>query len=197
MGNPAKTDFDIHPFLKDRYSPRAFLDKPIDLSSLRTIFEAARWSPSRSNEQEWSFLVGIRNIGTAFERILSILTEKNQRWARFASVLSIVCGRELSADGVTRNSWFAYDCGQSVAHLTFQAVAEGVFVHQMAGFDARKTIEEFNVPRNIVPLTAIAMGYPADPSTLPPDLASRETGPRTRRPQTEFIFGEAWGKALE
>ena len=93
--------------------------------------------------------------------------------------------------------WHAYDCGQSAAHLTFQAAAEGVMVHQMAGFEPEKAVSEFSIPQGFVPLTAIAIGYASDASLLPPDLAERETAPRVRRPQKEFVFGGTWGKALE
>ena len=113
MPNPAQTDFDIHPFLADRYSPRAFLDKPVGMAVLRRIFEAARWSPSCRNDQEWFYLAGIRNKGAAFARVLSVLTPKNQEWASHAAVLMILCGRSAFADGTTPNKWHAYDCGQS------------------------------------------------------------------------------------
>lgn len=197
MPNPAKTDFEIHPFLANRYSPRAFLDKPIEMSGLRRIFEAARWSPSRSNEQEWYYIVGIRNLGPDFDRICSVLTPNNQTWASKAAVLMILCGRIASSVGSTPNKWHAYDCGQSAAHLTFQAAAQGISVHQMAGFDPDKARTEFSVPEGFVPLTAVAIGYAGDASMLPETLAKRETAERTRRPQKDFVFGGTWGESLE
>jgi nitroreductase len=197
MPNPASSDFDLHPLLRNRFSPRAFLDKSIDRSVLRRIFEAARWSPSCRNDQEWFYIVGIRNEGPDFGRICSILTPKNQEWASRAAVLMILCGRVTFADGTTPNKWHAYDCGQSAAHLTFQAASEGVSVHQMAGFDAQKAISDLSIPQGFVPISAIAMGYEGDVSQLPADFAEREKAPRARRPQKEFVFGGTWGKALE
>jgi nitroreductase len=197
MPNPAKTDFEIHPLLANRYSPRAFLDKPIEMNSLNRIFEAARWSPSRSNEQEWFYLVGIRNHGSDFDRICSLLTSNNQTWASKAAVLMILCGRIASSGGATPNKWYAYDCGQSAAHLTFQAAAEGISVHQMAGFDPDKAKVDLSIPEGFVPLTAVAMGYAGDASLLPEALAKREIAERTRRSQREFVFVGTWGKALE
>jgi hypothetical protein len=81
--------------------------------------------------------------------------------------------------------------------MTFQAAAEGISVHQMAGFDPDKTRTEFSVPEGFVPLTAVAIGCAADASMLPEALAKRETSERTRRPQKEFVFGGTWGKPLE
>jgi nitroreductase len=197
MPNPAKTDYDIHPLLASRYSPRAFLDKPIDPGALKRIFEAARWAPSCNNDQEWFYIVGVRGRGADFDRIVSVLRPNNQTWASTASVLMIVCGRTTFSGGTNPNRYHAYDCGQSAAHLTFQAAAEGVSVHQMAGFDPEKAVAELAIPEGFVPLTAVAMGYAGDASLLPEALAKRETAPRTRRPQTEFVFGGTWGKALE
>ena len=197
MPNPAKTGFEIHPLLANRYSPRAFLDKPINFAVLKRIFEAARWSPSCNNDQEWFYIVGIRNQGPDFDRICSALTPNNQTWASKAAALMIVCGRTAFTGGATPNKWHAYDCDQSDAHLTFQAAAEGVSVHQMAGFDPDKARTEFSVPEGFVPLTAIAIGYAGDASMLPEALAKRETAERTRRPRWEFVFGGTWGKALE
>ncbi|HUI92841.1 MAG TPA: nitroreductase family protein [Chitinivibrionales bacterium] len=197
MPNPAKTDFGIHPLLKNRYSPRSFLDKSIAPDTLRRIFEAARWSPSCNNDQEWFYIVGIRGQGPDFDRIVSVLRPNNQTWASKASVLMIVCGRTTFTGGTTPNKYHAYDSGQSAAHLTFQAASEGVSVHQMAGFDPDKTRTEFSVPDGFVPLTAVAMGYAGDASMLPEALAKRETAERTRRPQKEFVFGGTWGKPLD
>jgi nitroreductase len=197
MPNPAKTDFEILPLLTNRYSPRAFLDKPIGPAVLKRIFEAARWSPSCNNDQEWFYLLGIRNQGPDFDRICSVLTPNNQTWASKAAVLMIVCGRTTFTGGTTPNKWHAYDCGQSAAHLTFQAASEGVSVHQMAGFDAQKAVAELSIPDRFTPLTAIVMGYAGDASQLPPKLAERETAPRVRRPQKDFVFAGTWGKPLE
>jgi nitroreductase len=196
MPNPAKTDFAIHPLLQTRYSPRAFLDKPVPEDVLRRMFEAARWSPSCNNDQEWFYIVGRRNQGPDFDKVCSVLKEGNRRWACKAAVLAIICGRTTFGTGTAQNKWHAYDCGQSAAHLTFQAAAEGIMVHQMAGFEPEKSITEFSIPQGFVPLTAVAMGYAGDASLLPADIAAREVAERTRRPQSQFVFGADWGKPL-
>jgi nitroreductase len=197
MPHPAKTDFDINPLLKERYSPRAFLDKPVDSAVIKRIFEAARWSPSCNNDQEWFFIVGAKNKGPDFERIVSILLPGNQVWASKAALLIIACGRTVFSGTTMQNKWYAYDCGQSAAHLTFQAEAEGVSLHQMAGFDAEKTITEFSIPKEFAPLTVIAMGYAGNASQLPENFAQRETAERQRKPQKDFVFGGIWGKTFE
>ncbi len=58
MHKPATTDFPIHDLIRHRWSPRAFSDKPVEPAILASLFEAARWAPSSSNEQPWAYLVG-------------------------------------------------------------------------------------------------------------------------------------------
>lgn len=187
-------DVPLCPLLAGRYSPRAFAGRPVEKEKLRRIFEAARWSASCMNEQPWRFIVGQKGIGDdTFERILHVLNEPNQRWARHAPVLVLVCAATMFSSGGKPNKWHMYDAGQAAAHMTVQAMHEGIFLHQMAGFDAEKAKEEFSIPPEIAPASAIAMGYAGDAAKLPEDLRKRERQPRTRRSIHEILFSGAWG----
>jgi nitroreductase len=183
----------LHPLLAKRYSPRAFENRAIEPEKLARIFEAARWSASCNNEQPWRFIVGQKGEGDTFERILGVLTENNQRWTKNAPVLMIVCSASLFSANGKPNKWHLYDAGQAAVHLTIQALHEGIYVHQMAGFDPQKAIEAFSIPSDIIPASAIAMGYLGDIASLPEDLQKREHQPRSRKPLNEMVFSGAWG----
>lgn len=45
MQKPTLNDVPISEVLRQRYSPYAFADKPVDPAALASLFEAARWSP--------------------------------------------------------------------------------------------------------------------------------------------------------
>jgi nitroreductase len=186
-------DFPLCPLLAGRYSPRAFADREIEKEKLRRIFEAARWSASCFNEQPWRFFVGQKGSGDTFERILHVLTETNQRWAGRAPVLVLLCATTTFTVSGKPNKWHLYDAGQAAVHMTVQAMHEGIYLHQMAGFDAEKARTEFSIPQNAVPASAIAMGYPGKADTLPEDLRQRELQPRTRKPINEMLFSGSWG----
>src|SRR5947207_4566718 len=96
MHKPAPSDFPVHELIRERWSPRAFADKPIPQDVLRSIFEAARWAPSSSNEQPWAYLVATRGDKNSFERMLSVLVEFNANWARSAPVLAIAVAKLTS-----------------------------------------------------------------------------------------------------
>ena len=193
MNREANTIYDIHPLLKKRWSPRAFSEKPIENEKLQRMFEAARWSPSASNEQPWAYILGKKGDET-FNKIMSSLVEFNQIWCQFAPVLVVGCAKKDVVKGEGENLYRMYDIGQSVAHLTFQAASEGLYVHQMAGFDAEKTNELFDIPTNFEAVSVLAIGYMGDPKILHPKLEKLEYSDRERKPFKKFVFSGNFGK---
>ena len=193
MHNPAKTDYPVHDLIQNRWSPRAFSDNPVSPETLRSLFEAARWAPSSSNEQPWAFIVGTKDDLETHSKILSTLVEFNQGWAKHAPVLAIAVSQMEFARNKTPNRNAFYDTGAAVAHLTAEATSRGLFVHQMAGFDPQKAIEVFHIPKGWEPIAAFAIGYPGDPNALPDKLRERELAPRSRKPISEFVMSSDWG----
>ena len=192
----AKTVYPVNDLSKIRWSPRAFDDKPVEKGKIRSILEAARWSPSAGNEQPWRFMIGFRNDET-WKKIFETLDESNKVWVKPVPVLLLSIGKKVLSRRNTPYAHFQYDTGQSVAHLTFEATNQGLYVHQMAGFDPEKAIREFNIPADHQPLTAIALGYITDPSSLPPDLKERELAERKRKNFDEFVFSGTFGQKTD
>jgi nitroreductase len=193
MHNPAKTDYPVHDLIQNRWSPRAFSDNPVSPETLRSLFEAARWAPSSSNEQPWAFIVGTKDDLETHSKILSTLVEFNQGWAKHAPVLAIAVSQMEFARNKTPNRNAFYDTGAAVADLTAEATSRGLFVHQMAGFDPQKAIEVFHIPKGWEPIAVFAIGYPGDPNALPDKLRERELAPRSRKPISEFVMSSDWG----
>ena len=195
MQKPAPAAHTIHALLHHRWSPRAFSDKPIPADVLRSLFEAARWAPSSNNEQPWAFLVSTREDAENHARMLSTLVEFNQAWAKHAPVLAIAVS-ELNFERTgkpNRNAF--YDTGAAVANLSAEATSRGLFVHQMAGFDAHRVIELFGIPSGWEPIAAFVIGHPGDPESLPEPLRQREAAPRERKPLESIVMGSHWGKS--
>jgi nitroreductase len=195
MEKKAKTDHQIHPLLSSRWSPRAFSSQPVESEKLQRLFEAARWSPSASNEQPWSFIVGVSGDET-YNMIYDSLVEFNQLWAKTAPVLVVAVGRKTSVKSDKLNTWYGYDLGQSVAHLTIQAIYEGLYVHQMGGFDAEKISSLLQIPEDHEALAVFTIGYMGDYSVLHPNLQKLELAERQRKRQDEFVFTRKFGHKL-
>lgn len=194
INKQAVTNEEIYPVLKNRWSPRAFSDIAVENSKIVRMFEAAQWSPSASNEQPWRFIIGLKGDET-YNKIYDTLVEFNQLWAITAPILILNCGRTMSLKNAGKpNTHYLYDAGQAAAHLTFQASSDGLFVHQMAGFDAEKAAEAFMLPTDFVAVTVIAVGYIGDPEVLHPNLKKMEYTKRERRDLSQTVFSGNFGE---
>ena len=193
MKKPAPSDFPVHELIRERWSPRAFADKPVPKDVLRSIFEAARWAPSSFNEQPWAYIVATKDDKENFEKMLSALVDFNVQWAKSAPVLALAVAKLAFANNNALNRNAQYDTGAATALLSVEATARGLAVHQMAGFDAEKARKVFEIPKGWEPLAALAIGYPGDPASLPAPLKDREMAPRTRKPIAEFVMSGQWG----
>jgi nitroreductase len=180
MEKPAPTERPIAPLLARRWSARAFdPNKPVDPELMMRLFEAARWAPSCFNEQPWRYLWF--ESADALEKARGCLTPGNA-WAKSAPVLLLSIARESFRKNGKPNRWAQHDVGAASVSLALEAAELGLYVHQMAGYDADKTRELFGIAPGETPLAMIAVGWPGDPATLPEEKRAAESGPRKRDP---------------
>lgn len=187
MTKKAKSNFPINGLSENRWSPRAFASKTVEKEKIQSIFEAARWSASAFNAQPWRFLVAYSGDEN-FQKIFNTLVEFNQIWAGKAPVLILNCF-EMNHNGRINQS-AQYDLGQAVAHYSLEAMNQGLYVHQMTGFDAIKANEAFDFGENIRVFSITALGYLGDPGSLPADMKKMEVSDRMRMHQSEFLLNE-------
>lgn len=183
----AGIEAELHPLLARRWSPRGF-DAAHELgdAELAALLEAARWAPSAANTQPWRFVVARRGE-PVYERLVALLAPGNALWAPVASALILVAAATRNEAGEPQ-PWARYDAGQAAAHLTVQAGALGLSVHQMGGFDAAAAVTEFGLPEGVEPQAVIAVGRLDRDAVLPEALAAREVAPRVRRPLDELVL---------
>lgn len=188
----------IHDLLAQRWSPRVY-DPAHTLTGdeLRTILEAARWTPSAGNSQPWAFLAGLRGDAT-HAAFVPLLSRGNAFWAPRASALLLSLHQVAPEPGsdFPFSDYAAYDLGQAAAHLTVQAQSMGLHVHQFAGFDHEAAADAFAVPEHWKVTTGIAIGRLAPPESIEadePSLADRERRLRERKPLEEMVFAGRFG----
>jgi nitroreductase len=186
-----RSELAIHPLLGERYSPRAFSDRDVTEEELVLLMEAARWAPSSRNEQPWRFLV-TRRGGEGHHGLLDSLNPGNARWAEHAPVLVLVLANALFQRDGSPNLHAWHDTGLAVSQLTVQAMALGMGVRQLAGFDADKARSAFGIPSEFDAVSVLAIGYPGDPHTLPEDLREREMQRSPRKPLGEIVHRGAF-----
>lgn len=191
MEKPAESQYPIHDLLRQRWSARAFDDRPIELEKLRSLFEAARWAPSLDNGQPWRFLVAAKDEKAEYERLFNCLIERNQKSAYRAPVL-ILSVAQLQFDDGLPNHHALHDTGMAVENLVVQAAALGLVAYQMAGFRINQARADCRIPESYEPVAMIAVGYPGDPA-LPSDrLRAQEPLVRARKPLTELVYAATW-----
>ena len=193
MSKEASTDHPIHELIRQRWSPYGFDDREVSQQDIDSLLEAARWAPSSYNEQPWSFVLATRDDNERFEQMLSCLVDANQAWAKSAPVLLLCCTSLTFSRNGKPNAAATHDLGLAAGNICLEATARGLSVHQMIGIHADKAREVFAVPDGVQPLTAIAIGYAADPSKLSAELKERDVAPRQRKSLSEFVFSGKWG----
>ncbi len=194
MKKPAAAGHPINELIRERWSPRAFLDKPVEPEKLLSILEAARWAPSSSNGQPWSFLVARKEEPEEFAKMLGCLVEANQAWAKAAPVLMISVAKRIFENNGKPNRCAIHDVGLASESMVLQAVALALAAHGMAGIELDKIREEYALPADCEPVAAWAIGYAGEPEMLEGPLREREVAPRERKELAEFVFGAEWGK---
>ena len=189
----ASTDYPIHEFLAERWSPYAFQNRPVSEVDLRSLFEAARWAASSYNEQPWSYIVATKDNPEHFQQLLSCLVEGNQVWAKDAPVLALGIVSLKFARNNEDNRAAIHDLGTATGNLVVEATARGICVHQMIGILPDKARSLFNIPEGSEAWTGMAIGYQGDPMTLPDALKERDLMPRQRKALEQFVFSGKWG----
>jgi nitroreductase len=184
---PAPTDLPIVEALRERWSPYAFSDRPVEDDKIQTLFEAARWAPSSFNEQPWRYVYATKTDGEARERLESLLLPGNA-WAKNAFLLAVSFAKKTFTYNGKENRHALHDTGAASAYLAAQCPSLGLVAHQMAGFKVDEAASVLGVPADFVPGSMIAVGYPGNPRDLDPKLQERENAPRERKSQKEFVF---------
>ena len=182
----ATTTTALHPLLARRWSPRGFDPAQVlTPDDLVPLLEAARWAPSSGNTQPARFAV-LHRGDALHPQLVQALNRGNRTWAVRAAALLVAVGLTEDVDGKPYRSW-QHDTGQAVAHLSLQAVAEGLHTHQMGGFDKDATAALLgltDVQRAVVVVAVGALGGPA----LDEALAAREVAERVRHPLDELLL---------
>lgn len=180
-GTIRKPDARVHPQFVNRWSSRAFSERPVSQALLDSVFEAARWAPSASNAQPALFIYA--DTAEDLKRFRPLLRDSNRRWADRAPVLAFVFAKKAHQGNANRCATF--DAGAAWMSLALQAHELGLNVRAMGGIHRELVHLELGVPTDDYEVACgLAIGYRGDPSLLPAELQKKEL-PNTRRPLAE------------
>jgi len=184
--NERTPDAQVDSQFPDRWSPRAFSSEPLSEATIKSLLEAARWAPSSSNEQPWTYVYATTDEQRA--RFVPILDKFNQIWAQHAPMLAFVMTRRMMTKSGKPNRHAQFDAGSSWLSLALEARKLGLYAHAMAGFDVDMAHEVLNAPRDVYEImAAIAIGKYGDANQLD-DYNRKREKPSARKPVAEFAF---------
>ena len=194
----AQTSKPIHDLLARRWSPRAFdPNRPVSRDQLRTLLEAGRWAPSCNGDEPWRYLIWDKGRDPAgWQKAFECLSENNKKWVKNVPLLMLSCaGSTFEATGKP-NRWTQHDTGAASVSMALQAVAMGLIIHQMGGWDVEKARAAFAIPPEYTPMAMIAVGYQASPDILDDETKAKELRPRARKSVAERFYEGGWGKGI-
>jgi nitroreductase len=194
--NWARTDHPISEIISKRWSARAFSSKPVELSKLLSILEAARWAPSSRNEQPWRYIVFTSDNPEMLKNAQSVLKEINEYAKRAPILICAVAKKTYSENGDPSRLYF-HDLGAANENMFLETFNQGLIMHEMGGFDVQKAREIFNIPDDYEVGIMIAIGYQDSHLVLPARLRHKAFTPRIRKALSEIVFMERFGNGIK
>ncbi len=158
--------------IRERRTVRSFKPDKVPRELLTKVLDAARWSPSGSNAQEWRFIV-VTN-----ERVVKALRMFSPGWLNNAPAVIAVCvDREWAyrkAGELGRDRMYLIDIGIAIQTIALAAHALGLGTNIMLSFSPEAVKEILNPPPNWEVVALIAIGYPERIPKAPPRLPLEE-----------------------
>lgn len=181
MANP------VVDLLNKRHARRSIATDKLPQNIVDDLIEAARMTPSCFNNQPWRFL--FLQSPEALAKGHELLSEGNRPWAERAPLLIIAYSRiEDDCALPDGREYHQFDLGMAVMDVMLAATHHDLVARPMAGFDATKAKQVFNLADDQQPLVMIAVGFPADDVDHLPEYAKQlHLVPRERKDAAEIV----------
>lgn len=181
-----QADYKINDFFIKRWSSRAMSGQEISDTELKSLFEAARWTPSAHNAQPWRFIYAKRNT-PHWKTFFGLLEPFNQSWCNNVAVFIVVISKKNFEHSKEPSKTHSFDTGAACENLALQGSLNGLTIRAIAGFNHEKTRIELRVPEAFKIEIMIALGRPGKMEDLPYELQKKEF-PSDRKKVEEIIF---------
>jgi nitroreductase len=147
--------------LFSRRSVRRYTDQPVTAETVQDLLEAAMAAPSACAKDPWEFIV-LQDAGLR-AKVASFLP--NGPMLATAPMGFVVCG-DLDRAHSGELSYLLQDCSAAIQNLLLAAHALGLGAVWLGVHPRQDRIdalrELFGLPQNILPVSGIAVGYPAE-----------------------------------
>ena len=164
--------------IKGRFSVRKYQSQPVNDSELQKVLEAARFSQSAKNLQDWRFIV-VRD--RAMKNRLATAA-KGQSFVAEAPVVIACCGTGVDYVMTCGQHSYPIDVAIAMENMALTAHELGLGTCWLGAFYEEQVKELLKVPEDDVRVVGLlTLGYPA----------VQAPGKR-RKPLDEIVCYEAW-----
>ncbi|MBO7137301.1 MAG: nitroreductase family protein [Bacteroidaceae bacterium] len=162
--------------IRNRYSCRGYLDKPVEEEKIAYLKECMRMAPSAVNRQPWKFRIVRSQEGR--EKLQSCYSRSWFNEAPLYVLASVLHEQEwVRTDSKPHGN---IDVAIAVEHLCLAATEQGLGSCWVCNFDAQRCHELFQMPDAEEPVVIIPIGY----------ASSTEVPPKMRKVSQEVFFEE-------
>lgn len=142
-----------------RRSIRRYTGEKVADEAVQKLLRAAMAAPSAHNQQPWELIV-IRNKET-FTRIMEIHPYSTP--LKEADLAIVVCGNTAREIG---KGYWVQDCSAATQNILLEAQHLGLGAVWLGVYPREDRVnglkELLNLPEGVIPLSIIAIGYPAE-----------------------------------
>ncbi|HON89694.1 MAG TPA: nitroreductase family protein [Spirochaetia bacterium] len=178
--------------ITSRRAARALAPDPIPEEDIEEIVLAGTLAPSCYNNQPWRIIAVTE--ATMLENVREALAPGNA-WAKKAPLILVLATRPCDDCRLDEGRDYAhFDLGLCAMNIMLQATHLGYVAHPIAGFTPKKVRQKLSIPLDYDIVTLIIIGKKGTPDNLEPWQQAAETAPRERKPISEVVFYNTWGK---
>jgi len=150
---------DVSAAVRQRSSVRSYKAMDVEEDKLKKILEAARFSPSASNRQEWKFIV-VKNKETKRKLAKAAF---GQSFIGEAPVVIVACGTESKSFMACGQPTHTVDVSIACAYMILQAYELGLGTCWIGAFKEDETKKILNIPDHVRVVAMTPLGYPDQP----------------------------------
>ncbi len=177
---------DIIDIIRKRRSVRSYKDKPVEKDKLLKVLEAARWSPSSGNVQNWRFVI-VDN-----PTIKSQLADAcyGQYWLTTTPIIIVIASDEsrlrMLFGSKGESLYSIQNCSVAMANMMLEAESIGLNTCWVGAFDEEAVLRTLRIEDPDIRIRGIiALGYGKE---IPP--------PPIRLDLDHLTFFNQWGNRM-
>lgn len=179
--------------IEARRAKRALATTSIPMDVLLRLAEAAHLAPSSLNSQPWR-MITVKDPET-LDRLKGTLSPGNY-WAKKAPAITAFITNPAWGLTLGEVIYTPFELGMAAMAYQIQAVAEGLFVHPIAGYNAKEAKEVLGIRDEDTLMTLVILGYPGEENGLNEKHLENENSPRSRKSLDEIASFDRWDERL-